>query len=129
MPASEKHTISRTLWRFLEISLFFAVSVLGYNFLAKTSSCNTKSKSKETFSRVVAVQYYSGEGASVLFADRNSPLPNNNSYVHSSPPSFAPSQQNVDSTISYLRTVPPLTQNAPIAVKTALFLHHQAFIM
>lgn len=128
MPVSEKHTISRTLWRFLEISLFFAVSVLGYNFLAKTSSCNTKSKSKETFSRVVAVQCYSVEDASMLYAYRNSPLPNN-SYSDSSLPFYVPFQQSVDPAISYSLTVPSLTQNAPSPVKTNLFLHHQAFLI
>lgn len=128
MPAIRKNNISRTLWRFLEISLFFAVSVLGYSFLAKTSSCNAKSKSKETFSRVVAVQCYSDEDASMLYAYRNAPSPKN-SYSHSSFSFYAVLQQAVDRITSYSDTFPSLTYNAPIAVKADLFLHHQAFII
>ncbi|MCG8343307.1 MAG: hypothetical protein MI684_10790 [Chlorobiales bacterium] len=128
MPAVGKNNISRTLWRFLEISLFFAVSVLGYSFLAKTSSCNAKSKSKETFSRVVAVQCGSDEDASMLYAYRNTPLPKN-SYSHSPLSFYAAPQQAVGRITSYFDTFPALTYNAPTAVKTNLFLHHQVFII
>ena len=54
MSVPGKHNISRSLWRFLEISLFFLVSVLGYSFLAKTSTFNAKLKSKEHATGIVA---------------------------------------------------------------------------
>lgn len=47
MPAKRTHSVTRSFWRFFEISLFFLVSVLGYNFLAKATSINAKSKSRE----------------------------------------------------------------------------------
>ncbi len=47
MPAKRTHSVSRSFWRFFEISLFFLVSVLGYNFLAKATSVSAKSKSRE----------------------------------------------------------------------------------
>lgn len=128
MPALGKHNISRTLWRFLEIFLFFVVSVLGYNFLAKTSSFSAKSKSKETFSRVVAAQYYSDEDASMLSAYQNTPLPKHSS-PHSSLPFYAILQQTFDRVTSYSGTIPAPASTVPIVVKANLFLHHQVLII
>ena len=51
MASPEKQHIVRRLLRFFEISLFFLISVLGYGFLAKTSSFNTKSKSNDCSSK------------------------------------------------------------------------------
>lgn len=56
MPAERKHSVSRSFWRFFEIALFFLVSVLGYNFLAKTTSVNAKSKSREHSERGAPVE-------------------------------------------------------------------------
>ncbi len=67
MSAPVKQNISRSLWRFFEISLFFLVSVLGYNFLAKTTSFNAKSKSNEHAPGVVMVQSFFDEDASMLY--------------------------------------------------------------
>lgn len=39
-----KCNIARNVWRFVEVFLFFAVSVFGFNILVKTTSLNTKSK-------------------------------------------------------------------------------------
>jgi hypothetical protein len=44
---SRKHPIGRNILRVFEIALFFAISVLGYGLLVKTSSLNSKSKSRE----------------------------------------------------------------------------------
>jgi len=44
---SRKHPIARNILRLFEIAMFFAVSVLGYGLLVKTSSSNSKSKSRE----------------------------------------------------------------------------------
>lgn len=50
MRATPRSNIKKNLWRFIEISLFFIVSVVGYSFLAKTN-VNGKSKSREHSSR------------------------------------------------------------------------------
>jgi hypothetical protein len=44
---SRKHTFVRNILRVFEVALFFAVSVLGYGLLVKTSSVNAKSRSRE----------------------------------------------------------------------------------
>ncbi|NTW51307.1 MAG: hypothetical protein HGB22_01765 [Chlorobiaceae bacterium] len=44
---SGKHTIGRNILRIFEIAIFFAISVLGYGLLVKTSSGNSKSKSRD----------------------------------------------------------------------------------
>jgi len=44
---SRKHSIARNILRVFEIAMFFAISVLGYGLLVKTSSLNSKSKSRE----------------------------------------------------------------------------------
>jgi hypothetical protein len=41
---TRKCNIFRNVWRFFEVFLFFAVSVVGFNLLVKTTSLNTKSK-------------------------------------------------------------------------------------
>ncbi|WP_150132363.1 hypothetical protein [Prosthecochloris sp. GSB1] len=75
MPAERKHSVSRSFWRFFEIALFFLVSVLGYNFLAKTTSVNAKSKSREHSERGIPVKsFFPGEAvAKFFFQDTTSP--------------------------------------------------------
>lgn len=41
-----KCNISRSVWRFFEILLFFVISVVGFNFCAKTTNLNAKLKSR-----------------------------------------------------------------------------------
>lgn len=49
---SRKLTIGRNILRVFEIAMFFAVSVLGYGLLVKTSSFNGKSKSRDHAPRI-----------------------------------------------------------------------------
>ncbi len=49
---SRKLTIGRNILRVFEIAMFFAVSVLGYGLLVKTSSFNGKSKSRNHAPRI-----------------------------------------------------------------------------
>ncbi|MBM3422847.1 MAG: hypothetical protein FJY09_06330 [Chlorobi bacterium] len=44
--ASGRSNISRSVWRFFEIALFFAVSVVGFSMYAKTATFNAKQKSR-----------------------------------------------------------------------------------
>ncbi|NTU57334.1 MAG: hypothetical protein HGB00_00210 [Chlorobiaceae bacterium] len=44
---SRKYSIGRNILRIFEIAFFFAISVVGYGLLGKTSSLNAKSKSRE----------------------------------------------------------------------------------
>ncbi|MBN1279975.1 MAG: hypothetical protein K9I59_08180 [Chlorobium sp.] len=44
--ASGRSNISRSVWRFFEILLFFVISVVGFNVYAKTSTLNSKLKSR-----------------------------------------------------------------------------------
>jgi len=41
-----RRNISRSVWRFFEIALFFVISVVGFNFCAKTTNLNSKLKSR-----------------------------------------------------------------------------------
>jgi hypothetical protein len=41
-----RSNISRSVWRFFEIALFFAISVVGFNVCAKTTNLNSKLKSR-----------------------------------------------------------------------------------
>jgi len=47
---ARKKSVTRDLLRVFEIALFFAISVLGYGMLAKTSASGSKSKSRSQFS-------------------------------------------------------------------------------
>jgi len=44
--ASGRSNISRSVWRFFEIALFFVVSVVGFSMYAKTTTFNAKQKSR-----------------------------------------------------------------------------------
>lgn len=44
--ASGRSNISRSVWRFFEIALFFVVSVVGFSMYAKTATFNSKQKSR-----------------------------------------------------------------------------------
>ncbi|WP_449258646.1 hypothetical protein [Chlorobium limicola] len=44
--ASGRSNISRSVWRFFEIALFFVVSVVGFSMYAKTATFNAKQKSR-----------------------------------------------------------------------------------
>ncbi|MBM3162985.1 MAG: hypothetical protein FJZ79_06660 [Chlorobi bacterium] len=44
--ASGRSNISRSIWRFFEIALFFVVSVVGFSMYAKTTTFNAKQKSR-----------------------------------------------------------------------------------
>lgn len=44
--ASGRSNISRSIWRFFEIALFFVVSVVGFSMYAKTTTLNAKQKSR-----------------------------------------------------------------------------------
>jgi hypothetical protein len=59
MKAGNKN-ITREFLRFFEIALFFAVSVLGYSLLAKTSSFSSKSKSRTDTVRIQKTPEQSG---------------------------------------------------------------------
>ncbi len=41
-----RSNISRSVWRFFEIALFFVISVVGFNVCAKTTNLNSKLKSR-----------------------------------------------------------------------------------
>ncbi|MBF0585792.1 hypothetical protein INT08_00710 [Prosthecochloris sp. N3] len=66
MPARGRRNISKNLWRFFEIALFFAVSVVGFNVLAKTS-VSGKTKSREHSSREQLVERLSMTRVESLF--------------------------------------------------------------
>ncbi len=127
MPAPRKHNISRNLWRFLEISLFFLVSVLGYNFLAKTSSFNAKSKSKEHSSRVAVVQNFFDESVSALCScHERSPACLS---LHSKTSFYAVFYHGPDRS-SYIDTTPALLHTTSIFPFTVnLFQQNQVLIM
>ncbi|MCW8797287.1 MAG: hypothetical protein OQK67_09520 [Chlorobium sp.] len=84
MASPEKHHIVRRLLRFFEISLFFVISVLGYGFLAKTSSFNAKSKSNENASRQFTSGGFYENNSSLLYSYS---LAKPESSVRSTPPS------------------------------------------
>jgi hypothetical protein len=128
MPVSGKYNISRTLWRFLEIILFFLVSVLGYSFLAKTSSFNAKSKSKEHSLRVVISQSFSDKDVSSLYSYQTSP-PAVYAFIHSPPPFYAVFQRTTEKLPRRIRTVPVPTYKVPAFPKTNLFQQNQVFII
>ena len=128
MSVPDKHNISRTLWRIVEISLFFLVSVLGHNFLAKTSTFNAKSKSREHSSKVVAVQCCFGEEPSIRSSRGKSPAS-----VHE--PSFYTTPFYTTFHKKAGLITPPVGQSPELAYKpciinnTPLFLKHQVFII
>lgn len=110
MSVPGKHNISRSVWRFLEISLFFLVSVLGYSFLAKTSTFNAKSKSKELSSGIVAVQGCSAENTSMLFSFcEQSPA----SQTHNTP-FYVALYQNPARFTSHNKFIPEQARTAPV---------------
>jgi hypothetical protein len=59
--------IARSLWRFIEVFLFFVVSVVGFNILFKTSSLNSKSKVKQLSEGMVAPRELSLPEVTMLF--------------------------------------------------------------
>ena len=79
MSVKRRHSVSRSFWRFFEISLFFLVSVLGYNFLAKATSVNAKLKSREHAERSGTIASLPVEPSLELFfpdtAARSCPQP------------------------------------------------------
>lgn len=128
MSVPDKHNISRTLWRIVEISLFFLVSVLGHNFLAKTSTFNAKSKSREHSSKVVAVQCSFGEEPSIRYSRGKS-----SASVHepsfSTSPFYTAFHKKADRTTPSIGQSPELTYKPRIIHNTPLFLKHQVFII
>ncbi len=128
MPSPVKHNISRTLWRFLEISLFFLVSVLGYSFLAKTTTCNAKSKSKENSSRIVAVQCFFEDDIATLYFSQETPV-SASSHFRSALPFYALFHHPPGRITSNVQTTPALTYNAHRVPKTSLFLQNQVLII
>lgn len=52
--ATGKCNIARSIWRSLEILLFFVISVVGFNVFFKATSLNSKSKVKSLSREIVA---------------------------------------------------------------------------
>lgn len=130
MPVSGKCNISKTFWRFLEVFLFFFVSVLGYSFLAKTSSFNAKSKSKEHSLRVVVTQCFSDKDVSTLYSSQTSTSSSSVcTFIHPPPPFYAIFQRTTERPPHRTRTLPVPMYNAPAFPKTNLFLQNQVLII
>ncbi|NEX13788.1 MAG: hypothetical protein C1941_03690 [Prosthecochloris sp.] len=129
MALLEKHHISRNIWRFLEICLFFIISVLGYGFLAKTSICNAKSKSNEHASRLCTSGGFYENNSSLLYSYS---LAKPESSVRSTPPStpyYAVLQKKAGISSPYRFISRFLTHARFHSSNERLFLLNQAFII
>ena len=128
MATPGKHNISRNLWRFLEISLFFLVSVLGHNVLAKTSSFNAKSKSKEHSSRVVTVQPFLDEDTLMLYSFQEQSADSKS--FHTNKPFYSVFHQQSGCFTPHFRAIPArvhIASSSPFVTK--LFLQNQVLII
>lgn len=54
--------ISRSIFRFCEIALFFVISVMGYGLLSKTASLNSKDKSRNQVYGVLNISDFRNNG-------------------------------------------------------------------
>ncbi len=77
MAVSAQGTIFKNLWRFLEILLFFIISVVGYSILAKTS-VSAKSKSRDQVSRMNCVEQFCAEPLETFFL----PFEHSGAWIH-----------------------------------------------
>lgn len=87
--ASGRSNISRSAWRLFEILLFFAISVVGFTVYAKTSTLNSKLKSRVCLQRLNDSPEHCGQQHSLLHTPRLHPLPALAKQPHSATPATA----------------------------------------
>ncbi len=129
MASPEKHHIVKRLLRFFKISLFFMISVLGYGFLAKTSSVNAKSKSNDYSSRFITSGCFYENSSSLPYSYSLSKEASSVVPLLPSTPFYAVLHQKSPVSLQYRISPPVLTHARFHSSHERLFLLNQAFII